>query len=184
MTEDQQLARRYRAVLLLVHELHLRGYQRLRAAPAMSGSGMYWRCYIAPATRFQGEHGARLVYDWSFDDPLIASYSSSDEDSYFGWTDVTHQTTPSGLARRFVERFPKIVEEGRGSDWLYAGWYVEMLHLTYPNRFPYAMSDYNPDEYIPTNTYGGDSVGDIRIPLPPPGEAVEPSTARHGPQGQ
>ena len=39
----------------------------------------------------------------------------------------------------FVERFPSVVEAGRGSDWPYAGWYMEMLRLTHPDQFPYAV---------------------------------------------
>jgi len=87
-----------------------------------------------------------------------------------GTTDITAATTPSGLARRFAEHFPRIVASGKGSDWLYVGWYVEMLHLTYPDQRPYALADYEvPDEYIPTTTSGGREL-DVRIRLPPPGE--------------
>ena len=63
---------------------------------------------------------------------------------YFGWTDA-ERATPSGLARLFIERFPEIVEAGRGSDWTYAGWYIEMLGLTFPNRFHCAYSDWDDD---------------------------------------
>jgi hypothetical protein len=45
---EEGAAKRYRAVLLLVLELHLRGYQRLPALPGLSPSGGYWRCSIAP----------------------------------------------------------------------------------------------------------------------------------------
>ena len=138
-----------RAVLLLVHELHLRGFQRLRAIPAMAPSGKYWWCAIAPVSLVSVSHGARLV-DGASNDPRIARYSSRDQNRYFQWADISPHTTPSGLARRFVQRFPDIVEEGRGSDWPYAGWYVEMLHLTYPDQFPYAMANVGvPDTHLP-----------------------------------
>jgi hypothetical protein len=106
-----------------------------------------------------------------WDNPLIARYTSGDEGSYFGWTDAAH-TTPSGLARRFVERFPEIVAAGNGSDWLYAGWYVEMLHLTYPDALPFAIADWEmPDGYIPT-TSPVPNQPEVQIPFPPPGEAA------------
>src|SRR5438445_11614927 len=37
-----------RLLLLMVAELHRRGYQQLRIAPYMSPSGMHWRCRFVP----------------------------------------------------------------------------------------------------------------------------------------
>src|SRR5437016_1566977 len=116
----------YRKVLAMVTELHVRGYQRLRIAPGMSASGCSWRCSITPATNISNRHGARML-SW---DTLAAHYSSSQEREYFEWKDAAH-ASPSRLARIFIERFPEIAEAGRGSDWIYAGWYLEMLNLTY-----------------------------------------------------
>lgn len=166
MTTDEQYACELRKVLLLVSELHLRGYQLLRALPGMSPSGTSWRCSIAPASLVSSHNGARFLDD-AFWNPLVAHYTSAAGTEYFGWTDAD-RTTPSGLARLFIERFPEIVEAGRGSDWRYAGWYVEMLGLTYPNRFPYAYSDWgDPGDYLPTISFGEGE--EVRIPLPPPG---------------
>ena len=79
-------------VLLLLHELHLRGYQRLRALPCMSPSSAYWRCSIAPVTLVASEHGARIADEMWFDDPLVATYTSGQDAKYFGWTDSAHLT--------------------------------------------------------------------------------------------
>ncbi len=137
----------------------------------MSPSGTYWRCSIAPVTLMTRSHGARITSD-EFFNPLVAHYSSSQGAQYFGWTDAAH-TTPSGLARRFIEHYPRIVEAGEGSDWPYAGWYVELLHLTYPNRFPVAYSGSPIDEPKIWTTAIGRADGDVTIPLPPPGEAAD-----------
>jgi hypothetical protein len=169
----EERARRYRAALLLVHELHLRGYQRLRILPDIYATGS-WRCHIAPVTLFSAEHGAVLI-DEAWSGPLVAHYTSSSEAEYFGWPDAGH-TTPSGLARRFVERFPEIVAAGKGRDWAYVGWYIEMLHLTYPTRLPYVYSEFEgPCPYIAMMTVGGDRSA-VHVPRPPPGEA--PDSAR------
>jgi len=172
MSEQEQTARQARAVLQLVAELHLRGYQLLRACPAMAPSGMSWRCSVAPASLVSPSHGALLAED-AWNSPLVAHYTSAAGDEYFGWTDAAHDT-PSGLARRFIQRFPQIVEAGEGSDRLYSDWYVEMLHLTYPNRLPYAMADWEtPKDFLPTiymgpsDEYMGPS-DEVRVPLPPP----------------
>ena len=146
----QNLITQCRTVLLLVHELHLRGHQRLRAIPAMEPSGKYWRCAIAPISLVSVDHGARLVAGVR-EDPRIATYTSRDRNRYFGWTDIYPYASPEELAMHFVERFPEVVAAGRGSDWPYAGWYMEMLRLTQPDQFPYAVARRKvPDTYLPT----------------------------------
>jgi hypothetical protein len=158
----------YRKVLLMVAELHVRGYQRMRIAPGMSASGCYWRCSIAPATNISKVHGALLVSD---EGPVV-HYSSADGGEYFGWQDASH-FTPSRLAARFIKRFPAIASAGRGRDWAYVGWYQEMLHLTHPDRLPLAYADWDsshPPGCIGTTSPTG-APGDVFIPMPPPGES-------------
>ena len=166
----QNLIVQCRTALVLVHELHLRGHQRLRAIPAMEPSGKYWRCVIAPVSLVSVDHGARLVAGVR-DDPRIATYTSRDQSRYFGWTDIYPYANPKELAMHFVERFPEVVEAGKGSDWPYAGWYMEMLRLTHPDQFPYAVARCKvPDTYLPTASPATHRAK-LRIALPPPGEA-------------
>jgi hypothetical protein len=157
----------YRKVLVMVLELHLRGFQCLRIEPAISPSGMHWRCAVAPASLFSERHGARLSAEaGSSKHPLVARYTTGEGVRFCGWRDLHPSTTPSGLANRFAARFPDIVRAGHGSDWAYSGWYVEMLHLTYPSLLPYALADWDtPDDYLPVT---GDPDESMRIPLPPP----------------
>jgi hypothetical protein len=167
----QDLIMQCRAVLLLVHELHLTGHQRLRVVPAMDHSGKYWRCAIAPVSLVSVDHGARLVPGVR-DDPRIATYSSRDQNRYFEWTDIYPYANPQELAMHFVERFPEVVDAGRGSDWPYAGWYMEMLRVTHPDQFPYTVARSKKlDTYLPTASPATGRVK-LRIPLPPPGEAL------------
>ncbi len=106
------------------------------------------------------------MLDWN---GLAFHYSTSQQSRYFDEIDMPY-ATPSQLANSFIKRYPDLVDAGKGSDWLYAGWYVEMLHLTYPNSLPIAYADWEmPDNYLLT-------VGertDIQIPLPPPGYATD-----------
>jgi hypothetical protein len=161
-----------RTVLELVHELHLCGYQRLRAIPEMEPSGKHWRCAIAPVSLVSMDHGARLDTDVR-DDPLIATYSSRDQNRYFGWADVYPYARAKELAVYFVERFPEVAKAGKGSDWSYAGWYIEMLDLTNPDQFPYAAAGVAnvPDTYVPTASPTNRRTMS-RIPLPPPGQGT------------
>jgi hypothetical protein len=155
----------YRKVLRMVAELHIRGYQRLRIAPGMSPSGCHWRCSITPVTNISRNNGARMA-SWG---TLSADYTSGQGREYFGWKDASH-ATPSQLADLFIKRFLRISEAGYGSDWIYSGWYLEMLNLTYPERLPIAYADWDlPDDYL--SSTGGHQK--IRIPLPPPGLGIE-----------
>lgn len=151
----------------MVGELHLRGYQRLRAFPYMAPSGMHWRCLIIPSSAVSATNGMTLADGAAAQG---ATYSSGDGGQPFGWTDAA-TTTPSGLARRFLERFPEISRAGLGTDWQYAGWYGWMLHLTYPAALPYFQADWNVDTRhgIPATGINAES---IRIPLPPAGHAI------------
>ncbi len=161
-TEDRDMDfRGFRKILRMVGELHLRGYQRLRIAPGMAPTGGAWRCAITCVTNISGSHGALMVDE----NRLAAHYTTGAGREYFGWKDVKH-ATPSHLADLFLKRLPTIAHAGLGSDWVYAGWYVEMLHLTYPNLFPIAYADWDlPSDHLPT-TGGGTGV---KIPLPPAG---------------
>ncbi len=147
-------------VLLMVHELHKRGYQRLRIVPGMAPSGLYWRCSITPITNTLATHGAMpLQYK------ACVHYTTGMGNGYFGWTDAKHDI-PQQLAAKFVERFPEVVRAGLGSDWNYAGWYVEMLGFAKRGCFPIAYSDWQ----IETSKYlARDS--ERELPLPPAGEA-------------
>lgn len=131
----------------------------------MSPSGMHWRCLITPVTNISRIHGAMVAND----DRVTARYSSADP-TYFKWADAIH-ANPARLAALFIERFPDIAKAGRGRDWAYAGWYLEMLNLTYPSALPIAYADYPlPDGGLATTNDGQG----VLVPFPPPGEAEAP----------
>jgi hypothetical protein len=172
----QNIVTQCRNVLLMVHELHLYGYQRVRAIPEMAASGKYWRCVIAPASVVAVDHGARLVGEGRANGEIraqTATYTSLDGNRYFAWEDIYPYADPRELATIFLERFPEVAEAGRGPDWAYAGWYMEMLLLTHPDQFPFATADdETPETFLRTASPKRDR-RNVRIPLPPAGEAFE-----------
>lgn len=111
-----------------------------------------------------------MMADWQ--GPVV-SYSSGMENRYFDWADAPGKT-PSQLADLFLARFPEVVGSGRGRDWMYAGWFVEMLSLTYPDHVPIVYAEYlehGPEsKWMPTTS--PESERKISIPMPPPGEAA------------
>jgi hypothetical protein len=162
--ESHPAVRRAQRVLLIVHELHKLGYQRLRIAPGMSSSGMHWRCSVSHIGNILSTHGARLR-DFDRDS---AHYTSAQNNAYFDWKDASRDTARQ-LAAKFLERFPGIAKKGKGQDWPYAGWYVQMLGFAERGAFPVAYADWYSEpspEWLPT-TEGFQS----GLPMPPGGEA-------------
>ncbi|GLC27763.1 hypothetical protein [Roseisolibacter agri] len=129
--------RRGQRVLSMVHELHKRGYQRLRVMPGMSPSGGYWRCNVTPASNILRTHGA-MARDFT---ALTAHYTSGMENEYFGWQDARTDSARV-LADKFVERFPEIAAAAVGRDWAYVGWYTEMLGIAEQGYLPVAYADW------------------------------------------
>lgn len=155
--------RRAQRVLVMVHELHKLGYQRLRIAPGMSASGAHWRCAVTHIGNIQRSHGAMLC---EYDRDAV-HYTTGQDNSYFGWEDA-RQDTARDLAARFLDRCPAIARLAEGADWMYAGWYVQMLGVAERGTLPVAYADWydEPDpRWLPT-TAGFDS----GLPMPPPGE--------------
>ncbi|RUL83181.1 ArsR/SmtB family transcription factor [Tautonia sociabilis] len=158
-----------RRILLMVSELHHRGYERLRIAPGISSSGLDWRCSIAPAADFRSGHGAMLADG----DGEAACYSSGQGMACFNWPDARGDS-PAALADKFLNRFPALATRGAGGDPAYARWFAEMIELTAPDGLVYAYADWEmPDGHLPALG----CTEDVRIPLPPPGTVPDNGSA-------
>jgi len=165
----------------MVGELHKRGYQRLRVMPYMAPSGGFWRCTIGSADLFYRNHGSilREILDPDPDDQAaatVARYSTAQENHYFDWRDA-EQDNARSLADKFVRRFQKLSEQGKGFDYSYAGWYLRLLGLAEAGWLPIVLADYAPvvydriplDDFRPEKRELEESEKPI-LPLPPPGE--------------
>ena len=157
-----------RKVLMMIQELHVRGYQRLRIIPFIYHLGT-WRCGVTEAANVHIDHGAMAV---DSDAARRPQHTSADGTAYFGWKDAEH-ASPSGLARRFLERFPRLAEAGYGPDWCYAGWYNHLLHVTWKRGLPYVHAGHHPPR-----PYLYMTESDVRIPLPPAGTASAAACSR------
>lgn len=111
------------ALLLLegVAVLHQRGHQRLRIYPKISGSGLHWRTMIVDvdSARF-GDSG------WPDLESSPFAYTTGSHYDVGGML-VDAGTTAGEVADRILGKFPDPLNAGRGRDWMYAGWYAEML---------------------------------------------------------
>jgi hypothetical protein len=171
-TISDPTVRRCARVLRMVHELHRLGYQRLRVIPYFGGPGPFWRCNITHACAVLATHGAYGPYgDWH------VIYSSSAENEYFGWRD-SKADTAAQLAAKFVERFPALVKFGAGRDWVYVGWFCELMTYADRGELPYISAEYGgpyDPRFMPTTGFL-----DSGLPLPPGGELAPGSPAAEG----
>jgi hypothetical protein len=160
-----------RRVLLMLRELHLMGFERLRAPAYIYDMGT-WRCPIVPAAWTWREHGGM------FDDVLLDcgeslglrhlkhTYSEADSQQPFEWTGAEF-ASPRELALRFLQEQPEIALAGWGPDSEYVRWFENALGLTAPNGLFYSDSGRESESVkLPT------MLTSIKeVPLPPPGYA-------------
>jgi hypothetical protein len=111
--------RRYVRVLAMVGEIHKAGYQRIRVIPSkMRGTGVL-KLYI---THYENIDSIISIIRNS----ETACYSTSDGKNFFGWSDAADMSARQ-LASHFLDRYPEIAERGKGRDWAYAGWFLEII---------------------------------------------------------
>lgn len=142
--------RRAVRVLVMVGELHKRGYQRLRVMPFMAPSGMSWRCWVGPSSLFYRNHGAILSAKAAASPDeqeeqataLVARYTSGMDNRYFDWADAESDDARA-LADKFVDRFGLLASSGNGWDYTYAGWYQRLLGYAEAGWLPCVKSDGN-----------------------------------------
>lgn len=123
MRADSAIVRRGVRVVSMVHDLHRRGFQKLRVLPTLSPSGMHWRCLITHADNTD-RSGAPI--DWSGQPEPVVAYSTAQDASYFGWSGFENASARE-LADQFIRAFPALADRALGRDWEYAGWLVELL---------------------------------------------------------
>jgi hypothetical protein len=137
MKSDVPWIRRGLRVIRMVSELHRMGHQLLRIQPYEYP--LAWRCTVAPALAFSALNGAFVPEDGG----QWPTYSSASENEYFGWTDAKADDARA-LALRFATRFPEVAEAGRGRDWAYAGWLLELIGVLerHPGLMPIVVAEY------------------------------------------
>jgi hypothetical protein len=93
------------------------------------------------------------------------------------------RTNARSLADKFVRRFHKLSDQGKGFDYSYAGWYLRLLGLAEAGWLPIVSTDYAPVVYdrIPLSDFRPERKHEAlekpMLPLPPPGELKQDYTA-------
>ena len=149
-------------LLLMVRELHCRGFEKLRIIPHISPSGLHWRCEFLPSKlvlKRIGTEKSSIKVDYA-----LPNYTSGAEFNYFGWEDGKNLSFTQ-LAERFVETFPELMADCKGEDKIYAEWFFKMIFWLKENDLPYFF-----DDYFVAYNYIATTKGN-RLPMPPEGEA-------------
>jgi hypothetical protein len=126
--------RNMQKLLLMVRELHLRGYQDIRVIPSLSPSGLSCRCSLlfdadAEIQEFIGS-------SWIF------SLLDRDGDS---------KLSVEGLADLFIEENREKLDRCRKDNKEYVEWYAGMLKQLEEEELPYAYGEYfSPSDYWET----------------------------------
>lgn len=125
-------------IIMIVHELHQRGYEQLRLFAGMSPSGCSWRWYIYPKVLMKDnlfEHHD----DWvPFDCPLG---STSEEFPEKGRESIT--------ADDFVKEYDSYVSLAKGEDKEYVKWFENIVKHAQDKDFPIAFSErYDAEQWI------------------------------------
>lgn len=133
----REIQRFVQNVFTMVQVLHGRGYQKLRVSPGLSPSGCYYRVLITSVENIRSNNGAEVVE--YFENTVL--YTTGAENRYFNWQDASDDN-PEELADKFIKRFPELANAGKGRDWEYVGWYIEMMGFVNNGHFPLAYFDY------------------------------------------
>lgn len=118
-------------IIMIVHELHQRGYEQLRLYSGMSPNGCSWRWYIYPKVLMKDNTFERQVGWIPFDCP---SGSTGDAFTENGRKTIT--------ADEFVKEYNNYVSLARGEDEEYVKWFETIVRHAKDKDFPIAFSEY------------------------------------------
>lgn len=118
-------------IVMIVHELHKRGYEQLRLLPGMSPSGCSWRWMIYPKVLMKDnrfEHHGDFV-------PFECLNGSSGD------------SKPKEIhVEQFLQEHADFLELAKGEDKEYVKWFQTIDDHVQQGDFPIAFEEYFPFE--------------------------------------
>lgn len=118
-------------IIMIVHELHLRGFEQLRLYSGMSPNGCNWRWYIYPKVLMKDNTFERQVGWIPFDWP---SGSTGEAFPEKGRKRIT--------ADDFIKEYDSYVSLAKGEDKEYVKWFETIVNHAKNKNFPIAFSEY------------------------------------------
>lgn len=147
-------------VVLLVGELHKRGYERLRFFGYMSPSGVAYRVHIL----------RKEDVDWTG----YFKYYSESTPKYMTWYDSVGSKccgkSPKELADTFAVCYPELLQACKGKDPEYVFWFRKVVWLAHHDAFPCGCNDHMNCREKGCIPCVGMNEKDWVLPMPPTGE--------------
>lgn len=133
--------------MLILQELHRRGYQKLRWYSYVSPNGCALRCHITTQDNIRGNHNLMRM-----------------EDGYAWWCSTGRESSGEDYSRYvdyFMKEIPRLLEKGKGEDPDYVEWFNKVVEKAKNNEFP----EFTGEWY--EAPLGKIEVGDKIYPAPP-----------------
>ena len=121
-------------IVLILHELHQRGYQQLRLYSGFSASGCYIRWNIYPKCVITEGTG-------SFE---RTNYEDSPSGYYGSAGAPTYNLDPQEMADHFLKVAPKMCADAKLPDEEYVNWFSILVNHALKEEYPAAYGDYFP----------------------------------------
>lgn len=119
-------------IIMLVHELHQRGYEQLRLLPGMSASGCYWRWSIYPKILMWDndimEHHNDYIPFKCMDGSTDFEYPRAD--------------MPKVSVEDFIRGNENFIELSKAKDEEYVRWFSQIVEHAARKDFPIAYSEW------------------------------------------
>lgn len=118
-------------IIMIVHELHQRGYEQLRLYAGMSPSGCSWRWYVYPKVLMKDNLFER--HDGWVPFKCPSGYASED---------LPEKGRKIITADDFVKEYDSYVSLAKGEDKEYVKWFETLVKSAQNNDFPIAFSEF------------------------------------------
>lgn len=124
-------------IIMIVHELHQRGYEQLRLLPGMSPNGCAWRWRIYPKALMGEDNRFERGGDCTPFDSIIS------ENNMLGSTGEAYPEEKRDFvtADQFIESHERFIEMAKGDDAEYVNWFAKIVEHAKNNDFPIGFAD-------------------------------------------
>lgn len=118
-------------IIMIVHELHQRGYEQLRLLPGMSPNGCAWRWMIYPKALMMDDNRFELGGDCTPFDCLRGSTGEA----------YPEERRELVTADQFIEGREEFIRMAMGRDAAYVEWFAQIVEHAKNRDFPIGFTD-------------------------------------------
>jgi hypothetical protein len=121
---DSYYMQNRKKMLLMVKELHKRGFGKLRIVPSVAPNGLHWRCSFIDKTKGHEFPASQWIYKIELKSRKLEIKQSPEE-----------------LADLFMQENNEFLHYCKGDNQEYVKWYSKMTESLKESELPYAFSE-------------------------------------------